>query len=162
MIHGLIFSLENSKFFDFVQYSNLLFKCHIIQEWDQAVLKDIFASAFKKLFKSNQVINPTAAGPATSLDPHKHLFYHVEIHRGEFPCHKVRQIYSDSEECEATFKAELGIEQITLAYSCHKSYNTCDFCKFNPNGTPIIKNGGRGQTSTVQIRENAKGQILVR
>jgi len=125
MIHGIIFSLlrtyyyQNSKYSDFVQLSNLLFKRHVMQGWDQAVLKDIFASALKKLFKPNQVPHPTATGPATSLDPHKRLFYHMEFHPGDIPRHKIRQIYS--KECEATFKAEIGIEQFTMAYSRPKT-----------------------------------------
>jgi len=52
----------------------------------------------------------------------------------------------------------------------HNLHNTCDCRKYNPNGTPIKRNGGAGsarrnghmQTSTIQKRENAKGQILLR
>jgi hypothetical protein len=51
----------------------------------------------------------------------------------------------------------------------HKSHNTHDCHKFNPNSTHINKNGGAGSSrrmdmwkSTLQIRENTKGQILRR
>jgi hypothetical protein len=125
MIKGTIFSLlqtyfkQNSKYSDFLHYSNLLFKCHALQGWDPAVLKEIFASALKKLFKSNQAPIPNAAGPATSLEPHHHLFFHMEFHPCDIPRHKVRKIYS--EECENILKAEIGIRQFTLAYSRPKT-----------------------------------------
>jgi len=51
----------------------------------------------------------------------------------------------------------------------YKSHNTHDCHKFNPYGTPIKRNGAQDVhketdmwTSTVQIRENAKGQIMLR
>ena len=43
----------------------------------------------------------------------------MEFHPEDISRHKIRQIYS--EECEATFKAEIGIEQITIAYSRPKT-----------------------------------------
>jgi hypothetical protein len=125
MIKGIIFSLlrtyfkQNSKYSDFVHYSNLLFKRHVMQGWDPAVLKDIFTSALKKLFKSNQVPIHTADSPTTSLEPHQRLFFHMEFHPCDIPRHIVRKIYSD--ECETTLKSEIGIEQFTLAYSRPKT-----------------------------------------
>jgi hypothetical protein len=51
----------------------------------------------------------------------------------------------------------------------YKSHNTHDCSKFNPDSTPIKRNGGTGSTrrnghadKNVQIRENGKGQILLR
>eukprot|EP00804_Cyclotella_cryptica_P019481 CCRYP_006649-RB/>CCRYP_006649-RB protein AED:0.21 eAED:0.04 QI:0/-1/0/1/-1/0/1/0/367 len=125
MIHGIIFSLlrtyycQNSKYSDFVHFSSLLFKRHVMQGWDPAVLKDIFASAIKKLLKPNQVPHPNTTGPASSQDHRGQLFYHMEFHPGDIPRQQVRQIYS--RECETTFKAEIGIERFTLAYSRPKT-----------------------------------------
>jgi hypothetical protein len=48
MIHGIIFTLlktyycQKSQSSDFVKLTNLLFKCHIKQGWDQAVIKNVF------------------------------------------------------------------------------------------------------------------------
>ena len=44
-----------------------------MQGWDPIVIKEIFDSALKKLFQSNQVPNPTATGPVPSLMPQQHF-----------------------------------------------------------------------------------------
>ena len=82
-------------------------------------LKDIFASALKKLPKPNQVPNRKIIGPAPSLKPQQRVFYHMEFHPNDIPRHLVRKIYSD--ECRSIFKAEMGIEQFTMAYSRPKT-----------------------------------------
>ncbi len=125
MINGIIFSLlrtyykQNSKHSDFVYYASLLFKRHIMQGWDPATLKNIFASALKKLTKPNQVPNRNIIGPAPSLRPQQRVFYHMEFHPNDIPRHLVRKIYSD--ECKSIFKAEISIEQFTMAYSHPKT-----------------------------------------
>ncbi len=43
----------------------------------------------------------------------------MEFHPKDIPHHQVRKIYS--EECENIFKAEIGIEQFTMAYSRPKT-----------------------------------------
>ena len=71
MIHGIIFSLlktyyhQNSEYSDFMKLTNLLFKRHIKQGWDQAVIKNVFKSALTKLFSliANQSLLPTAKLP---------------------------------------------------------------------------------------------------
>ena len=83
----------------------------------QKAKKDIRIST-KKLSKSNQVPAQIASRPASITDPAQHLFFHMEFHPGDITRNQVRQLYS--KECEDILKAEIDIEQFTLAYSHRK------------------------------------------
>ncbi len=72
----------------------------------------------KKLTESNQVPTQIASGPASITGPAQCLFFHMEFHPGDITQKQVRHLYS--KECEDILKAEIGIEQFTLAYSCPK------------------------------------------
>ncbi|KAL7476883.1 hypothetical protein ACHAW6_008090 [Cyclotella cf. meneghiniana] len=125
MINGIIFSLlqtyhrQNSKYADFLKFSKLLFKRHIMQGWDYNVLKNVFTSALKKLTKPNQIPIPIAPGPTSITNTEKQLFFHMEFHPGDITRNQVRKIYS--EECQDVLEAEIGTEQFTLAYSRPKT-----------------------------------------
>ena len=121
MINGIIFSLlkmyyqQNSEYSNFLKFTNLLFKRHIKQGWDQAVLKDVFESALTKLFNTGHSPIPIANGPALSVNPQECLFFHMEFHPRDIPREQVRRIYQES--CGDVLRAEIGIEQFTMAYS---------------------------------------------
>ncbi len=144
-IKGIIFSLlrtyyrQNSKNSDFVYFASLLFKRHVMQGWDPGVLKDIFTIALKKVTKPEQIPTPIATDIADSLKPQQRLFYHMEYHPNDIPRHLVRKIYSD--ECKSTFKAEIGVEQFTMAYSHPKTIgNIITKAKlFEVNGREVSK-----------------------
>ena len=126
MINGTVYGLlktyksQNTKNSDFKHFAHLLFKRLCNQGWDQAVLSEVFLSALKKLHKSNQVPpQATIAGPAPSQDPQERLFFHQEYHPKDIPRRQIRKAYS--EECEETFRAEIGTKQFILAYSRPKT-----------------------------------------
>ena len=120
MINGIIFSLlrtywrQNTKYSDFVHYSSLLFKRHVLQGWDQAVLTRVFSSALNKLYQSLEA-PPQAPDDAPDVDSRERLFLHMQFHPEDIPKGDVRQIYSDV--CEELFADELDIKQFTIAYS---------------------------------------------
>ena len=124
MIHGTIYGLlrtyyrQNSHFNDFLAISNLLFKRHVRQGWDPAVLKAAIVSALNKLKSKLEAPLPLIA----DADPpsHKsHIFFHMQFHPGDIPRREVRQAYSDT--CEEVLRDECEIEQFTIAYSKAKT-----------------------------------------
>ena len=99
-----------------------------MQGWDPIVIKEIFDSALKKLFQSNQVPNPTATGPVPSLMPQQHLF----------------MLPSDKDilqQMQKYLQAEIHIKQFTLAYSRPKTIrNIIAKAKmFEVNGREVSK-----------------------
>jgi hypothetical protein len=121
MIHGIIFSLlktyyhQNSEYSDFMKLTNLLFKRHIKQGWDQAVIKNVFKSALTKLFKINHEPIPPAYCQTPKANPQERLFFHMEFHPQDIPREHVRRIYQET--CGDVLKDEIGIERLTMAYS---------------------------------------------
>ena len=121
MIYGIIYSLlrtywrQNSRYSDFVHFSQLLFKRHIIQGWDQAVLTKVFTSALSKLYSSLEAPTPTDETAPDEIDSHERLFLHMQFHPMDIPRHNVRQIYTDI--CEEVFRDKLDIKKFTIAYS---------------------------------------------
>ena len=127
MIHGIIFSivrtylLQNTRTKDFWNYTKLLFQRHVNQGWDPVFLKSVFRKALKKLAKSNLSLNQVDDGPSqdTSDDPSSRILFHMKYHPMDIPRRDVRKIYM--EECDSVFKDEIGIEQLTIAYSNAKT-----------------------------------------
>ena len=124
MIHGTIYGLlrtyyrQNSHFNDFLAISNLLFKRHVRQGWDPAVLKAAIVSALNKL-KSKLEAPPPLIADADPPSHKSHIFFHMQFHPGDIPRREVRQAYSDT--CEEVLRDECEIEQFTIAYSKAKT-----------------------------------------
>lgn len=118
VIYGQIrtYYRQNSKFSDFVSISRLFFKRLISQGWDQAVLKDLFHTAFNKL--NAQLENPPPAPPPNNNNNNnrrQRLFFHLTFHPNDIPRREIRQIYSET--MEEAVRVEADIEQFTVAYS---------------------------------------------
>jgi len=101
------------EYSDFLKFTNLLFKHHIKQGWDQEVLNEVFESALTKLFKTSHNPIPIANGPAIPANPQECLFYHMEFHPRDIPHKQVRRIYQETGG--DILRAEIGIEQFTTA-----------------------------------------------
>ena len=119
MINGIIYSLlrtyytQNSKYSDFVHFTNLLFKRHVTQGWDQVVLKQVFEKALAKLKTTLATIPPTCdPSPRNSQE---RLFFHIQYHPNNIPRKNIRKLYV--EECEKILRDKLDVNQLTIAYS---------------------------------------------
>ena len=119
MINGIIFSLlrtyyhQNSEYSDFVHFANLLYKRHVMQGWDQTVIKKVFNKAFIKLMTKPSTAPTTHAPHPINL--RDHLFFHMEYHPMDIPRMTIQKIYR--EECEKVLQKELDIKHLTVAYS---------------------------------------------
>eukprot|EP00956_Cyclotella_meneghiniana_P024187 scaffold48268_cov57-Cyclotella_meneghiniana.AAC.2 len=115
---GVIFSLlrtyyrQNSKYSDFVKISRLFFKRLVSQGWDQAVLRNLFKTAFNKL--NHQIENPPPP-PDPNAPRINQLFFHQTFHPNDMPRKEIRRIYSET--LEEVMRNEAGIEKFTIAYS---------------------------------------------
>jgi hypothetical protein len=122
MIHGIIYSivrtywLQNTRPKDFWHFTKLLLQRHVNQGWDPAFLRSVFVKTLQKLAKSNLSPNQVD-GPSqdTSDDPSSRIFFHMKFHPMDIPRRDVRKIYM--KKCDSVFKDEIGIEQLTIAYS---------------------------------------------
>ena len=115
---GVIFGLlrtyyrQNSKFSDFVKISRLFFKRLVSQGWDQAVLKNLFKTAFNKL--NHQLENPPPP-PDPNAPRINQLFFHQTFHPNDMPRKEIRRIYSET--LEEVMRDRANIEKFTIAYS---------------------------------------------
>ncbi|KAL3791711.1 hypothetical protein ACHAWO_009969 [Cyclotella atomus] len=120
IVHGTIYGLlrtyyyQNSKYSDFIHYGKLLFSRHVNQGWDPTVLKEVFATALRKL-KANLEKPPTPVTEPAIEEEERRLFFHMQYHPKDIPRREIRDIYDDL--CKTTLEAELGITQFTIAYS---------------------------------------------
>ena len=124
---------QNSKYSDFVHFAKLLFKRHVMQGWDQAVLRDLFLSALNKLkclleapLPANVNVTPTPPSQeeeANIIQPPvenpKLQFLHMQFHPGDIPRKEIRKIYNNT--CADTLGELVGIEKFIVAYSKPKT-----------------------------------------
>eukprot|EP00804_Cyclotella_cryptica_P005183 CCRYP_014250-RB/>CCRYP_014250-RB protein AED:0.28 eAED:0.14 QI:0/-1/0/1/-1/0/1/0/330 len=121
MIDGIIYSLlrtyyhQNSHHSDFLHFAKLLFQRHVSQGWDPKALQKIFAKAWDKLKARNE--NP--AQPSDSTSNEELLFFHMQFHPNDISQRDIRKIYGET--CEETFKTEIGINRLIIAYSRPKT-----------------------------------------
>jgi hypothetical protein len=70
---------QNSEYSDFLKFTNLLFKCHVKQGWDQSVLKVIFESAitnYSRQIKTQSRLLMVQCPDKSSRMP----VFHIEFH----------------------------------------------------------------------------------
>ena len=124
MMKGIIFSLlrnyhrQNSKFDDYKRMAHLLFQRHVDRGWDRELIRSWILEADSKI----QSQGPTPRSPPPTLCPvppddnqDARLFLHLEYHRGDITKAQVRRLYDAY--CKDVFETELGITQLTIAYS---------------------------------------------
>ena len=124
MMKGIIYSLlrnyhrQNSRFSDYKQMAHLLFKRHVARGWDAALIKSWIISADETIqsqataiAQPSQLLPPLTHAP----DPDERLFIHFEYHQNDIPKSRVRALYDH--HCKTIFEEELGINQLTIAYS---------------------------------------------
>ena len=124
MIKGIIFGLmrnyylQNSKQRDYHQMATKLFSRFVARGWDRASIKGHILFADNKLRHS-----PLTTATPEPIPTKNRLFIHLEYHPNHIPRKKVRELYQL--HCEETFKAKLGVEQTTIAYSKHRNLQEC-------------------------------------
>jgi hypothetical protein len=91
-----------------------LFLRHVNQGWEPKVLKEVFATALRKL-KASLDKPPTPVTEPAIENEERRLFFHMQYHPKDIPRREIRDIYDDL--CENTLEAELGITQFSIAYS---------------------------------------------
>ena len=102
--------------------TQLPFKRHIAREWNQDIIKPIFASAEKKIkaeLTSRTILGNLPPPNNDITSKRKQQFLHLTYHPNDIPWHKIREIYK--QECEETFYRELGISKFTIAYNYSSS-----------------------------------------
>ncbi|KAL7479703.1 hypothetical protein ACHAW6_005428, partial [Cyclotella cf. meneghiniana] len=126
MINGVIFSLlwiyyhQNSEYSDFVHFSNLLYKHHIMQDWEKTFFKKVFNNDFIMLITKPSTASTThATDPADLQDP---LIFHMGYHPMDVPRMIIKKIYR--EECKKVLQKEPEVKQLIIAYSHHNTIGT--------------------------------------
>ena len=104
---------QNTEYSDFVKISRLFFKRLVSQGWDQAVLKNLFTTAFNKL--NQQLENPPPPPANDQPDRVGRLFFHLTFHPNDMPRREIRQIFTET--LEEVVREAADIEQFTVAYS---------------------------------------------
>ena len=94
------------------------FSRFVARGWDRAAIKGHILFADNKLRHS-----PLTTATPEPIPTKNRLFIHLEYHPNDIPRKKVRELYQL--HCEETFKAKLGVEQTTIAYSKHRNLQEC-------------------------------------
>ncbi len=114
-ITGTIYSLikkyyeQNSRYNDFKDMTQLLYKRHIARGWRPEILKPIFKSAIARVYQNPPINN------SQTTTKHKQQFLHLTYHPNDISRHKIKEIYK--QECDEILRKELGITRLTIAYN---------------------------------------------
>ncbi|KAL3776050.1 hypothetical protein ACHAWO_003479 [Cyclotella atomus] len=84
----------------------LLFLRHVNQGWDPKILKEVFATALRKL-KTNLEKTPTPVTEPAIEEEERRLFFHMQYHPKDIPRREIRHIYDDL--CKTTSRLNLGL-----------------------------------------------------